>query len=144
MSLEHPVFIKPIVMLFEGNLISHLDSQNNSPVDLEIFNALRAAMGDIFNELLLTFIEQSQNYLNELNDAYDEQNLQMLERIFHSMGSSSLSMGAQKLSELARSLEKKSTTEAELITQDEINALKDEYVLVEKVLNDLLAKEIRE
>ena len=95
-------------------------------------------MGDIFNELLATYFDQSQAYLGELNDAYNEKNLPTLERVFHSMGSSSLSMGAQKLSELARSLEQKSTEAAELITRDEINALKEEYILVEKALKGLL------
>ena len=95
-------------------------------------------MGEIFNELLATYFDQSQAYLDELADAYNEKNFQTLERVFHSMGSSSLSMGAQKLSELARSLEKKSTEEAELITLDEINTLKDEYILVEKALKGLL------
>ena len=137
MSLEHPVFIKPIAMLFEGYLISHLDSQNDSPVNLEILSALRAAMGDVFNELLATYFDQSQAYLNELNDAYDEKNFQTLERIFHSMGSSGLSMGAQKLSDIARNLEKKSTEDASLITMDEINVLKAEFIQVEKILKGL-------
>ena len=106
-----------------------------------MFNAMRTAMGDIFNELLATYFDQSRAYLDELDDAYNEKNFQTLERVFHSMGSSSMSMGAQKLSELARSLEKKSTAEAGLITLDEINALKEEYLLVEKVLKGLIARD---
>jgi len=99
---------------------------------------MRSAMGEIFNELLATYFEQSQAYLGELNDAYNEQNFQTLERVFHSMGSSSLNMGAQQLSELAQSLEQKSTEADELMTLEEINKLKEEDVLVEMTLKSLL------
>ena len=98
-------------------------------------------MGDIFNELLGTYFSQSHAYLNELNDAYARKDFQTLERVFHSMGSSGLSIGAERLSRLARRLEKKSAEETDLITINEINAVKDEYFLVEKVLQSFIDQE---
>ncbi|MCW8854116.1 MAG: Hpt domain-containing protein [Gammaproteobacteria bacterium] len=105
---------------------------------------MRTAMGDIFNELLCTYFTQSHLYLNEVNDAFGKKDFQTLERIFHSLGSSSSSIGAERLSKLARRLEKKSTEEAGQIAINEINALKDEYIRVEKVLKTFVDQETGE
>jgi len=117
------------------------ETQNNSHINLSIFNTMRAAMGDIFNEILAAFFNQSRMYMDELKVAYEEKNYPVLERIFHSLGSSSLNMGAEQLSGLARDLEKKTIKDVCLITFDDIDALQVEYFLVEKVLNDLMSDE---
>ena len=102
---------------------------------------MRTSMGAIFNELLATYMEQSQAFLAELEKAFNDHDEQALERIFHSMGSSSLNVGANKLSELARLLEKQASLNPGDITQDQIQDLIREHLAVEEALKHILSSE---
>lgn len=100
---------------------------------------MRIAMGDVFNDLLISFFEQSRAFLDEMKNACEQQDTQALERVFHSLGSSSINVGAEKLSAQARELEGKVKQGLSYITEDEINALRNEYVVVEGILKTFLS-----
>ena len=102
---------------------------------------MRTSMGAIFNELLATYMEQSRTFLTELEQAFAAHDSQVIERVFHSMGSSSLNVGATKLSELARFLERQATDNPDEITLEQIENLKKEYLAVEEVLQGILLSE---
>ena len=120
---------------------SIINEPNNYPVDHKALDVMRTSMGAIFNELLATYMEQSRAFLAELEKAYEARDSQVIERVFHSMGSSSLNVGATKLSELARFLERQATDDPDEITLEQIENLKQEYLAVEEVLQTILSSE---
>lgn len=62
-------------------------------------------MGEIFVQLVPTYIEQSDEMINEMPKLLSSGTIGVLERNAHSMKSSSLNVGAENLSEIASELE---------------------------------------
>jgi len=79
--------------------------ESSSVLDHEM--ALKFLMGDedVYNEIAQVYIETSDDKISDLDKFYDEKNWKSFEVVVHGIKSSSLSVGAQKLSDLAKAME---------------------------------------
>jgi len=109
----------------------------SSVIDAEILETLKDSIGEIFNEIIPAYIEQSDQMLNDIEDLLSRGDHKTVERYAHSMKSSSFNVGAINLSDIARILEEKTRdgTDTALLAIH-INSLKQEYVLVKTALNN--------
>jgi len=115
-------------------------AQNLSPsrllptLDNNVLNTLREVMGEDFEELIPAFMDSSKEILEQLNQAYQQQDLEVFQRNAHSLKSSSANMGALNLSEMAKTLEL-NAKQGELPDSEEIlSSLSNEYDQVMQLL----------
>ncbi|MDH5766214.1 MAG: Hpt domain-containing protein [Gammaproteobacteria bacterium] len=123
--------------------ISEQTVETDSSVDFEILKNMRKAMGVLFVDIVDAFFEQSASYLVELEEAFSSSEIQVMERIFHSLASSSASFGANKLSTMARDLEYRIRDSGSSVASEEICSLQKEYLVVEKILKTFLVENIQ-
>jgi len=76
-------------------------SDSESILNFELLSTMKEAIGAVFDELIPAYIEQSDQMINNMNNLLENDDLQTLERHAHSMKSSSLNVGAEKLSKIA-------------------------------------------
>jgi len=76
-------------------------SDSESILNFELLSTMKNAIGAVFDELIPAYIEQSDEMINNMNNLLENDDMQTLERHAHSMKSSSLNVGAEKLSEIA-------------------------------------------
>jgi CheY-like chemotaxis protein len=82
------------------------DRPSTHVVDPAVFERLRATMGAGFlDELLSTFVEDSQDLVSTMRRALGEKDVDSFRRAAHSLKSNAASVGAMTLSTLARDLE---------------------------------------
>ena len=78
----------------------------DTPIDLSVFNELRATAGDDFvAELVDTFLEEAPRMLAELRGALGDGSAERFRRAAHSLKSNGHTFGATTLGALARELE---------------------------------------
>ncbi|MCW8933884.1 MAG: response regulator [Gammaproteobacteria bacterium] len=66
---------------------------------------MKAAIGPVFDQLIPTYIEQSDDMINSMLELLEKGDMKTLERYAHSMKSSSLNVGAEIISAYALTLE---------------------------------------
>jgi len=105
-------------------------------VNTEKLEEMKNIMGEVFNELIPTFIEQSDILVNSMLELLDDNQLDTLKRHAHSMKSSSLNVGAVSLSKLSMTLEELlCNNENSDSLKEEIIAISAEYDHVKNALN---------
>ncbi|MCP4700387.1 MAG: response regulator, partial [Gammaproteobacteria bacterium] len=104
-------------------------------IDKTKFNALRKAMGEEdFAELVPVYIEGAEAMLEGLPQAYQASDFKELERLVHSLKSSSLNVGALPLAAMAREWEERIKTDEISDAPKHIAALQTEFQRVQKTL----------
>lgn len=78
---------------------------NQPALDLRAYQEMKEIMEEVLPELLTTFIEYMPEQLIDLNRAIDDNNPDLLFGIAHRMKSSSNSLGALGLANIAESIE---------------------------------------
>jgi len=118
-------------------IVTETSAEVNSVIDVEILATLKNSVGEIFNEIIPAYIEQSDQMLNDIENLLSRGDHKTVERYAHSIKSSSYNVGAINLSNIARILEEKTRggTDTALLTTH-ISSLKQEYVLVKTALNN--------
>ena len=110
-----------------------------SYIDKEKLQEMKNIMGEVFNELIPTFIEQSDNLVNSMLELLHNNQLDTLERYAHSMKSSSLNVGATSLSNFSMSLENMvRNNEPTSLLKEKIIAISTEYTHVKQALKEYL------
>lgn len=109
-------------------------------IKMDTLNELRSLMGDSINEVLQTFIDFVPGQIDELGRAISNEDAESVFNIAHRMKSSSSSIGALGLAQLAEQIEligRSGTTQgaAELLEQ-----LKNLYTDAETVVHEELKK----
>ena len=96
-------------------------------------------MGEVFSQLVPAFIEQSDELVSEMPNVLANGAIDVLQRHAHSMKSSSLNVGAETLSEIAKTLEQMSRdNEAQDLLKEKVELITDEYVRVKAELQKYL------
>lgn len=78
---------------------------NQPALDLRAYQEMKEIMEEVLPELLTTFIEYMPGQLNDLNQAIDDNNPDLLFGIAHRMKSSCNSLGVLGLAKIAESIE---------------------------------------
>ncbi|MFT5659216.1 MAG: HPt (histidine-containing phosphotransfer) domain-containing protein [Gammaproteobacteria bacterium] len=105
-----------------------------SAVDEESMAVLRDAMGEDFAELITVFIESTQEILTQLEQAFEQQDIESFTRHAHSLKSSSANLGGLTLSAMAAELEQGGQRQQWPESASFILALKQEFSRMEKEL----------
>ncbi len=74
-------------------------------VNLDTLSNLASLMGEVFDQLIPSYIEASDKCFNDVRDLVQQQDFETAERLFHSLKSSSRNLGAMKLGDYAERLE---------------------------------------
>ncbi|HED19432.1 MAG TPA: response regulator, partial [Gammaproteobacteria bacterium] len=81
------------------------ESKRGASIDATTFDSLRATMGEDFAELISTYIEGAAACLEQMPKRLAEADLKEVQRLAHSLKSSSAAIGATTLSAMAEELE---------------------------------------
>lgn len=108
--------------------------QAHAPIDLAIFNTLQEAMGDDFVELVPAYIHSTTDILSQLPGACHDNDIELVQRLAHSLKSSSASLGAMKLSSMAQALETDVREGNFQHTEQHIALIRSEFQLVQAAL----------
>jgi CheY-like chemotaxis protein/HPt (histidine-containing phosphotransfer) domain-containing protein len=113
------------------------DRPSTHVLDLAVFERLRATMGAGFlDELLSTFVEDSQDLVSTMRRALGEKDVDSLRRAAHSLKSNAASVGAMTLSTLARDLEALAKSGSLDGTASRVERLAGEYERVARALRE--------
>ena len=101
---------------------------SDTAINFTKLEEMKDVMGEIFIQLIPAYLQQSDEMIAEMQDLLSNGTIDTLERHAHSMKSSSLNVGAEKLGEIARELEdmcrNKDSTE---VLNEKIIVLTEEY-----------------
>lgn len=97
-------------------------------LDLTIVNETRELMKDKFPMMVQYFIEDTETYINNINDGIADADAKQVKVAAHTIKSSAASLGAMKLSELAKKTEFKAREMMETADANftEVNNMRDE------------------
>jgi len=126
----------------EPSSTTNNDLENHQPdfslsICKEKLEEMKNIMGEVFNELIPAFIEQSDQLINSMSEHLSNKQLDVVERHAHSMKSSSLNVGAEALSNLSMILETmaRNNDDTELL-KEKIIEISTEYEHVKQALKE--------
>ena len=103
---------------------------NSSSIDLSVIESLKELMGDAFEILITTFIDDTGKLVHSLSELQKQNDIEVFTRNAHSVKSSSANLGAMKLSTIAAELEAQGKTGDIASTIDKIILLENEFTQV--------------
>lgn len=74
-------------------------------INMQTLETLAGLMGEVFEQLIPSYIDSSDKCFGEGRSAIEQQDAEAAERLFHSLKSSSRNLGAEKLGDMAATLE---------------------------------------
>jgi HPt (histidine-containing phosphotransfer) domain-containing protein len=89
------------------------DLNNIAVINEESVTNLKAIMEDSFPTVIQYFLEDTQGYINNIGAAIDDSNLEEISKHAHTIKSSSLQVGADKVSKLSANIEIIAKTETD-------------------------------
>ncbi|MDD2816665.1 MAG: response regulator [Thiotrichaceae bacterium] len=107
----------------------------------KLLDAIQALVGDdteIMQELLQTYLDSSQVLVETLQLALVEQNPEKLEHAAHSLKSSSASLGAEVLSQMAKQLEQQGRAKDMQQADSRVFSLCTEYAVLRQAIDEIL------
>lgn len=78
---------------------------DSNAMDIRSYNEMKSVMGGVLQDLITTFIEYMPGQLEDLSNAINEEDADLVFGIAHRIKSSSSSLGALGLAETAQSIE---------------------------------------
>ncbi len=90
-----------------GHMDMNIDNNQDllPTIDVSVHNEVRDLLGDEFAVLIDAYLEDTEHFVQAMQDACERDDLNAIELPAHSMKSSSANVGAMRLSSLARELE---------------------------------------
>ena len=107
-----------------------------STLDISTFQELRETIGDdiIFSDLVTIYLDSAENLMVSIQAAFTDQDASKFALASHSLKSTSASIGATRLSQLSKYLEKISRSGEITISSEFLNLLDNEYNEVIKAI----------
>lgn len=113
-----------------------VDDGLDGDIDFEALDGLRDSMGDVFGSLLDTYRTTMVENFEVLNKAVEESDCKTLERVVHSIKSSSANFGGIRVSKLAKMLEDKYREGDIQNSRQEMVALEADYQAFQAKLDE--------
>lgn len=105
-------------------------------VNMETLDTLAGLMGSVFGQLIPSYIDSSDKCFNEARSLVEAQDFEVVERLFHSLKSSSRNLGADPLGVLAASLEEAMRNQQPDKLEPDLTEAENMYQQVRKILLD--------
>ncbi|MEN9848006.1 MAG: hypothetical protein RL368_746, partial [Pseudomonadota bacterium] len=141
-TLTTPVMPEVALASLLPELSHHFSITSNlAETKQKLLDAIQALVGDdaeIMQELLQTYLDSSQVLVENLQQALTEQDPMKLEHAAHSLKSSSASLGAEVLSQMAKQLEQQGRAKDMEQADSRVHALSTEYALLSQAINEIL------
>ncbi|ADE14558.1 diguanylate cyclase [Nitrosococcus halophilus Nc 4] len=122
-----------------GTQLESLDDE--TPLDPEVFNQLRASVGDTFSRMIEVFLEDTPIYLDLLRKAIIENGTKELRDMAHSIKGSAKNFGAARLASVAKQLEELGRSGSTKGARELLAVLVSEYSLVKEALQQEIQPE---
>ena len=106
-------------------------------VDKKQIDRMRENLGEDFSAFLEAYLDGTQQSLDAMTPADQNGDIETLQRLAHSIKSSSLNAGAMHLSDMAKSVEFEAKEDRLADASKRIAALQKEFDLVRKALSDV-------
>ena len=109
-------------------------------LDIALFQDLRESIGDdlIFSDLVTIYLNSAEILMDEIQAAFTDQDACKFVISSHSLKSTSASIGATRLSQISKHLEKASKTGEITVSADILHLLNNEYTEVIKAIQILI------
>ncbi len=111
------------------------DQELPPTIDTSVHDGLRDLLGTEFSSLIDAYLEDTGQFVREMQAACERDEIKAIEVPAHSMKSSSANIGAMRLSTLAKELEEQVRSGSPVNVQDQISALADEFDRVSQQLS---------
>ena len=110
-------------------LYSHPDFVNSPTIDIDVFQDLRASIGDDlgFSDLVTIYLSSAEALIKSIQAAFDTQDAIKFNMGVHSLKSTSASIGAIKLSQICRYLEKISKAGEIMVSSEFLDLISNEH-----------------
>jgi histidine phosphotransfer protein HptB len=110
--------------------------KNLQTLDIALFQDLRESIDDdlIFSDIVTIYLNSAENLMDEIQAAYTDQDAHKFAIASHSLKSTSASIGATRLSQISRYLEKVGKTGEIRVSTDILHLLNNEYTEVIKAI----------
>lgn len=131
---EEPAVEEP---QYEAELQIEEAADAQPPLDDTVVNSLHETVGEVFADLVLVYLEETAELLQNLQNALNEDDLDAARRLAHSIKSSSANMGALRLSDMAHGLESVSDSKTGL---PDASLMSGEFDRVAQALRELEAR----
>lgn len=149
LEIEKPVIeTPPLEVSQKAETSQSLSSQTSDRVSKLLEEVKQAFIslvgeteGEIVTELVTTYLDSSQILATNLSIAIEQQDPKLMEQAAHSLKSSSASLGAMRLSEMSKELEKQGRAGDMNEADKKVGALQQEYQCVRQALNILLGND---
>jgi PAS domain S-box-containing protein len=140
--LSKPVQFKDMIRALQGSVPLEAEKQVKKAkpevemkrIDWNVLNAYYEVMGDdtdaFLIELVQTFLPNAQKLIDDLRETLANKDLTAFHRGAHTLKSSSASLGAMQLSEMAKKLEAESNSEFPADSVEQVAALQNELDLI--------------
>jgi two-component system, sensor histidine kinase and response regulator len=110
-----------------------------SSLNINTLDELKQAMEEDFEEIIPAYTQSSQSNIDQMWSAFEQQDMNTLKRMAHSLKSSSANLGATRLSTLAEFLEKDCSNNSD-ISVAQLQTISDEFHKVTQLMEEYLKK----
>jgi HPt (histidine-containing phosphotransfer) domain-containing protein len=109
-------------------------------LDISLFQDLRDTIDDdlVFSDLVTVYLNSAENLIDEIQAAFTNQDADKFAIAAHSLKSTSASIGATRLSQISKYLEKVGKTGEISVETEILNLLNNEYTEVIKAIQTLI------
>jgi signal transduction histidine kinase/DNA-binding response OmpR family regulator len=140
--LPTPQQVQPLSARASGG--QEVNDQYAERFDPDIFNNYRRMQKpdrpDILKEIIQSYLKSAPTLLKSMSDAVRVEDTESLWKAAHTLKSSNGSVGAVRMAELCRQLEEKGRAGNIDDSEQYLDALKDEFVFIEKQLKTILGE----
>ena len=116
---------------------------HSSTINVEAIDTIRSMQrpgkDDLLTKVVGVFFSKTSEVIDQMQQAANEADIDVVSAGAHSLGSSSAYLGAERMSELCKQIESSASDQKPEALKALVSSLKDEYGLVSEQLNDLIA-----
>lgn len=96
------VIITTIITIINEN---RMNTVNPSAIDQNVFNALKDSMGEVFEDILSVFLDETESLVVRIKNQIDTNDLDGVSMTAHTLKSSTKTLGADRLSDICAQIE---------------------------------------
>lgn len=132
-NTNYAIMTTIITIINENNM----NTANPSAIDQNVFNALRDSMGDVFEDILTVFLDETENLVSRIKEQLENDDLVGVSMTAHTLKSSTRTLGANRLSDICAEIEGASTGNKKEINLLYVSLVLEKHATTESIKNIL-------